>query len=334
MKPHPEPHGHLGLRHLLATALAFFTLAPVLARGAEPAVLRVGYFPNVTHAHGVLGAHGTRTGHGWFEEHIGGGVVIQWYAFNAGPSAMEAVLAKTIDLSYVGPNPSLNAYIRSKGQEVRILSGATEGGAALVVQSDSTLAKAEDFCGKSIATPQFGNTQDVAARSWLRKHGLKVSQTGGDARVLPTPNPDQLALFQQKRIDAVWTVEPWVSRLELEAGAKVLIEQHDAVITVLVARAKALEEKKELIEAFVKAHAELSAWLTAHPTEAQAQLRDALSAEVRRPISLLLIESSWKRMRFTDRVSRDQFETLVRDAQEVGFLRDAIPLDKLFSAQR
>ena len=162
---------------------------------------------------------------------------IEWYAYNAGPSAMEAIFANSLDLTYVGPNPALNAYARSRGEEVRVVAGAVNGGSALVVQPDSGLAKPADFRGKRIATPQFGNTQDVAARAWLVAGGLRITQTGGDAQVLPTANPDQLALFQSKQLDAVWTVEPWVSRLELEAGGKVLVEEKDAVTTVLVASA-------------------------------------------------------------------------------------------------
>ena len=139
-----------------------------------------------------------------------------------------------------GPNPAINAYARSRGEEIRIVAGAVNGGSALVVQPDAGLGKPADFRGKRIATPQFGNTQDVAARAWLAAGGLRITQTGGDAQVLPTANPDQLALFQRKQVDAVWTVEPWVSRLELEAGGKILVEEKDAVTTVLAASAKFL----------------------------------------------------------------------------------------------
>ena len=91
---------------------------------------------------------------------------MQWFAYNAGPSAMEAIFAGSIDLTYVGPSPALNAYIRSDGEEIRVLAGAAEGGAALVVPGDGSIAKAADFKGRRVATPQLGNTQDVAARAW------------------------------------------------------------------------------------------------------------------------------------------------------------------------
>ena len=308
-------------------------VALTLGARAEALVLRVGYFPNLTHAQGVIGAQATRQGQGWFEARLGEGVKLQWYAFNAGPSAMEAVLAGTIDLTYVGPNPALNAYIRSRGRDIRVMAGAVEGGAALVVAGDGRIRTAADFKGRRVATPQLGNTQDVAARAWLQRQGFKVTLTGGDVQVVPTANPDQLALFQQGKLDAVWTVEPWVSRLELEAKGRVWLEQPDALITLLVAseRAVANPAKASWIRKFVLAHGELTRWLREHEAEAQERLRVALTAETRREIGAPLVASAWKRMRFTDQVTPEQFTALVADAQRVGFLRDAIPLEGLFS---
>ena len=296
----------------------------------EPITLRVGYFPNITHAQGLIGSETTREKRGWFEQRLGPDVTVQWYAYNAGPSAMEAIFAGSIDLTYVGPSPALNAYIRSNGEEIRILAGAAEGGAALVVPGDGSIAKPADFKGRKVATPQLGNTQDVAARAWLKRQGFKITMTGGDVLVLPTQNPDQLALFQQKKIDAVWTVEPWVSRLVSEGGGHVFLEQNDAITTILVSSAKLLKTHPELAQKFRAAHAELTAWISAHPAEAQATVRAALAFETKRPVPAGLVESAWRRLRFTDQVSPERFGALVKDAQGVGFLRNAIPLDHLF----
>jgi len=306
-------------------------LAALVGLHAAPITLRVGYFPNVTHAQGIIGAHSTRLGQGWFEQRLGPDVVVQWYPFNAGPSAMEAIFAGTIDLTYVGPNPTLNAYIRSRGDEIRVLAGSAEGGAALVVQPDGRISNPEDFKGRKLATPQLGNTQDVAARAWCKKQGFAVTLTGGDVQIIPTANPDQLALFKQGRIDAVWTVEPWVSRLEQEADGKVYIDQKDALTTILVSSVKLLRERPELATKFVAAHVELTKWLGEHPEDAREQVRAGLSAEVRREISATLVASAWSRLHFTDTVQQAQVEALVGDAQSVGFLRDAISLDRLFS---
>ncbi|HZP60828.1 MAG TPA: ABC transporter substrate-binding protein [Opitutaceae bacterium] len=310
---------------------AVLPLAVLVSLRAEKITLRVGYFPNITHAQGVIGSETTREGHGWFEQRLGPDVTLQWYPFNAGPSAMEAIFAGSIDLTYVGPNPALNAYIRSNGDEIRVLAGAAEGGAALVVRAGGPIKAPADFRGKKIATPQLGNTQDVAARSWLKKQGFNITLIGGDAQVIPTANPDQLALFQQGQLDAVWTVEPWVSRLESEAKGRIFLEQNDAVTTVLVASANLLKTRPELAEKFRAAHAELTAWINAHPAEAQKQVQAGLSADVHREMSIALIVHAWPRLHFTDQLSEKQFEALVADAQSVGFLRDAIPLDRLFS---
>jgi NitT/TauT family transport system substrate-binding protein len=311
-------------------SLLFLAIAGNI-QAAERAVLRVGYFPNITHAQGIIGSHGTREKQGWFEQRLGPDVTIQWFPFNAGPSAMEAIFAGSIDLTYVGPNPALNAYIRAKGGEIRVLAGAAEGGAALVVQGDGKLSKPADFKGRRVATPQLGNTQDVAARAWLKQSGFKITLTGGDVHVVPTPNADQLQLFVQGQLDAVWTVEPWVTRLEQEAKGKVLLEQNDAVTTILVSSVKLLKEKPALAEKFRAAHLELTQWINAHPDEARAKVRAGLSAEVKREISPALVESAWKRLRFVEEAKPAQFTTLVKDAQSVGFLRDAIPLERLFS---
>jgi len=318
------------MKHL---SLLFFAILSFGTVRAEKITLRVGYFPNITHAQGVIGSHSTREKQGWFEQRLGPDVTIHWYAFNAGPSAMEAIFAGSIDLTYVGPNPTLNAYIRSRGDEIRVLAGAALGGAALVVQGDGRIAGAADFKGRRLATPQLGNTQDVAARAWLTKQGYKITQTGGDVKVLPTANPDQLALFQTGGLDAVWTVEPWVSRLELEAGGQVFLEQNDAVTTVLVTSVKFLRDHPGLAAKFKAAHQELTAWLNDHPAEARAKVRAGLSAEMKREMSNAIVTSAWRRLKFSDQVTQKQFELLVGDAQSAGFLRDAIPLDRLFSGQ-
>ncbi|HLP06973.1 MAG TPA: ABC transporter substrate-binding protein [Opitutaceae bacterium] len=300
--------------------------------GAET-VLRIGYFPNVTHAQGVIGAHGTRQGAGWFEERLGSDVKIQWFPFNAGPSAMEAIFAGSIDATYVGPNPALNAYIKSQGEEIRVLAGAALGGAALVVPADSTFAKPEDFRGKRIGTPQLGNTQDIAARAWLRSAGLKVTLTGGDVMVVPTPNPDQLGMFKTGQLDAVWTVEPWVSRLVLEANGRVLVEDSDTVTTILVGSVKLLRDRPELAQKLRAAHIALTEWIAAHPAEAQAQVRAGLTAETRREISATLITAAWARLHFTDKVEPAVLEKFMAEAQAAGLLKQTLPIGRMFEAK-
>lgn len=313
---------------LLTSAIASSFVLSV--RGADDQLIRVGHFPNITHAQALVAHNLSRGGKGWFEERLGQGVKIEWFVYNAGPSAMEAIFARSIDLTYVGPGPALNAYTKSNASEIRLIAGAANGGAALVVQPDQKLSKAEDFRGKKIATPQFGNTQDISCRAWLTANGLKITQLGGDAQVLPTQNPDQLALFQQKKIDAVWTVEPWVSRLERESAGKILVDEKDAATTVLVSSVKFLAERRDLARKFAAAHLELTNWMAANPEEAQKLVRAELLAETRSDMAPELIAQSWKRIIFTAEIPRSAVEGFVQNSVKSGFLKNAPDLSNLF----
>lgn len=321
---------HVGAKaRRIATVIALYGAAFAATPAVAQTTLRVGHFPNITHVQALVAHNLTRQGKGWFEARLGPNVKIEWYVYNAGPSAMEAVFAKTIDLTYVGPNPAINAYFKSGGNEGHIVAGSVNGGSALVVQPDSTLKTAADFRGKKIATPQFGNTQDVAARAWLVAGGLTIRQTGGDAAVLPAANPDQLLLFKQKQVDAVWTVEPWISRLEQEASGKILIDDRDAITTVVVARSDILKEQRDLVRKFVAAHRELTEWIKAHPAEAQKLAADELEAETRTKMSADLVKSSWNRVVLTSDVSPDALKRFITSAQSVGFLRNPPDLSRL-----
>jgi sulfonate transport system substrate-binding protein len=316
--------------HIMMWVLLFgyvMTTAPSLAAAGD--TIRVGHFPNVTHVQGLVAHHLSRTGKGWFEQRLGPDVKIEWYIYNAGPSAMEAILADSIDLTYVGPSPALNAYTKSNGEEIRIVAAAAVGGAALVVQADSGLKQPSDFRGKIIATPQLGNTQDIACRAWLANGGLKITQTGGDASIIPTPNPDQLTLFKTRKLDAVWTVEPWVSRLERDAGGKVVVEQSKDSITVLVSGVKFLKRKRELAAKFVRAHRELTEWIVSHPDEAKRMVKQELTAETKADVPADLIAQAWKRIVLTNDPSLDEYRHFVADAQRVGFIRSAPDLSRL-----
>jgi NitT/TauT family transport system substrate-binding protein len=314
----------------LLNFLALLLISVTGSFGGERTVIRIGHFPNITHAQGLVAHNLSRQGKGWFEARLGPGVEIQWFIYNAGPSAMEAIFAKSIELTYVGPGPALNAYAKSQGEEIRMIAGAANGGAALVVQPDANLKAPNDFKGKKIATPQLGNTQDISCRAWLTSGGLKITQLGGDARVLPTQNPDQLSLFQQKKIDAAWTVEPWVSRLETEAGGKVLVEEPDTATTVLVSSVKFLKENRELAKKFWQAQRELTDWILQNPAEAQKIVQAELVAETRAEMSDELIARAWKRIIFTSEIPRASIQAFVSNSQKAGFMRIAPDLSRLF----
>jgi NitT/TauT family transport system substrate-binding protein len=304
----------------------FFAASPLSAETK----IRVGHFPNITHAQGVIGHALSRQGKGWFEQRLGEGTKIEWFVYNAGPSAMEGIFAKSIDLSYVGSGPALNAYTKSNGEEIRLIAGAANGGAGLVVQPDQNLNTPADFRGKKIATPQLGNTQDISCRAWLTEGGLKITQLGGDAQVLPTQNPDQLGLFRGKKIDAVWTVEPWLSRLEQEASGKVIVEEKEVATTILVSSVKFLNEQRDLAKKFAQAHAELTDWIVRNPEEAQRLIKAELLEETKSDMTPQVIAASWKRIVFTSETPRAAVEKFLQNSVRAGFIKSAPDLSRLF----
>jgi NitT/TauT family transport system substrate-binding protein len=301
----------------LWVVVAFLSTAVV---SAQENVVRVGFFPNITHAQALVAANMSREGKGWFEARMGPGVKIEWFVFNAGPSAMEAIFAKSIDLTYVGPSPAINAYLRSNEKEIRALSGAVRGGEALVVRNPEWKSAA-DLRGKIICTPQLGNTHDVACRAWLINQGLRVTLVGGDVRVIPMDNPSIFAQFSQGAIDGAWTVEPWVSRLLTEAKGHILYAPKDSIATLLVARVGFLKDQSDLVRKFVIAHRELTAWIKAHPADAQKRICEELSIRMRTRLPLDLVRRAWVRLRFDDAIELQSFEQFVRDARLAGLSR-------------
>ena len=313
---------------LLILTVASACLAEV-GFAEDKTTIRFGHFPNITHAQGVIAHARSREGKGWFEERLGPNVQIQWFTYNAGPSAMEGMFAGSLDLTYVGQGPALNAHFKSNGEEVRVISGAANAGAALVVKADSPIKTPTDFRGKKIATPQLGNTQDISCRAWLKAQGFKVTQTGGDVLVLPTANPDQLALFQKGGVDAVWTVEPWVTRLERDAKARVFLEDKNVITTWLVSSAKFLNTRRELAKKIAAANLELTDWIQKNPEEAQKILITELKAETKADFAPDAVAQAWKRINFTSDVPRELITEAVQDGKDAGFFKGATDTSRL-----
>lgn len=284
-------------------------------------VVRIGYFPNVTHAQAVIGL-----ATGAFQKALGPDAVIDPYVFNAGPSAVEALFAGTIDFTYIGPNPAINAYVKSKGEAVRIVAGACSGGAALVVRADTSIKAINDFRGKRIATPQLGNTQDVAARRWLKEHGLTPKEKGGDVEVIPMKNPDQLTLFLKKELDAAWAVEPWASRLIEEAGGKLFLDERSLwpngqFVTVhILAGTKFLREHPNLLKKWLKAHVELTQWINAHKEEAKGVLNAEIERLTGKRLGKDVLDGAFARLHVTYDPIKNSLFTSGQWAYELGFL--------------
>ena len=311
------------------TAIIGILLFSHFAGAQEKITIRFGHFPNITHAQGVIAHALSRQGKGWFEERLGPNVQIQWFTYNAGPSAMEAIFARSLDVTYVGPSPALNAYFKSNGDEIRVISGAANAGAALLVKTDSVIKAPTDFRGKKIATPQLGNTQDISCRAWLKAQGFRVTLTGGDATVIPTANPDQLGLFQSGGVDAVWTVEPWVTRLERDAKARVFLEDKATITTWLVSNVKFLQDRRQVANKIAAANVELTKWMQQNQPEAQKLLIAELKAETRADFAPDVVAQAWNRIQFTSEVSRELIAKSVQDGKDAGFLKGSTDISKL-----
>lgn len=247
----------------------------VVQRSDSPSnVLRLGYFPNLNHAQAIIGLE-----NGHFQKALSEndtnrgedgqqGTSIKEYVFSAGPSAIEALYAGQIDAAYVGPNPAINGYLASNGEGIRIISGSASGGAVFVVRNDSEINSVHDLGGKKFASPQLGNTQDVALRKYLIQNGYETIENGGNITVVPVKPSDILTLMLKKEIDGAWVPEPWGARLVKESGGKIFVDERDLwppdgkfVTTNLIVRTDYLKNNPRIIEKLLDAHIDETIWI-------------------------------------------------------------------------
>ncbi|WP_067476692.1 ABC transporter substrate-binding protein [Actinomadura hibisca] len=282
--------------------------------------VRLGFFPNITHATALVGIKNKI-----YEKHLGSGVKLRTQSFNAGPAAVEALFAKGIDATYVGPNPAINAWAKSKGKAVKIIAGAASGGVALVVKPE--IKTAADLKGKKIATPQKGNTQDVALRHWLKQQGLKTDLAGGgDVKVVPQENSLTLQAFAEGKIDGAWVPEPFASRLQLESKGKVLVDEKTLwpggkfVITHLLVRTDFQKEHPDLVKKLLEAHVEANQFINDDKAAAAKVANDQLNVLTGKPLKPEVLDSTFKNVEFTNDPIASSLETGAKNAQDVGLL--------------
>jgi NitT/TauT family transport system substrate-binding protein len=298
---------------------------------SAPEVVRLGLFPNVTHATAMVGVES-----GMFAKSLGPGTRLETVTFNAGPAAVEALFAGGIDATYIGPNPALTAYFRSRGQAIRIIAGATSGGASLVVRP--SIKGPSDLAGKRIASPQLGNTQDVALRVWMGQQGLKTEATGaGDVAVLPQDNAQTLEAFRSGQIDGAWVPEPWASRLVLEAGGTILLDERDLwpgrqfVTTLLVARTDFLRDYPQTAEALVRGHVEATEYLGREPAASQSLVNGFLQRITGRGLGDEILAAAWQNLSFTNDPLAASLRKSASDAESLGFLNaSGTSLDNIY----
>lgn len=302
--------------------------------------LRLGYFPNLTHAPALIGVR-----KGFFAAALGSGVTVEPHTFNAGPDAVTAILSGSIDAAFMGPSPTTNAFVQSHGQAVRVIAGATSGGALLVVRASIT--SPADLKGKKIADPQLGGTQDVALRWFLRQHWLRADVAGGgDVSVMPQDNSSTLTIFKQGQIDGGWLPEPWASRLVVEAGAHILVDERglwpkgEFVTTNLVVSTTFLHAHPARVKALIDGLYTAIAYVNSNPAEAQTVANDAIAETSSTKLSSRVVSTAWGHMTFTMdplpatlRSSTGHAQALgLLPGADLGGLYDLSPLNEVLSA--
>jgi NitT/TauT family transport system substrate-binding protein len=305
----------------------------------EATALRLGYFPNITHAPALVGVKD-----GLFQKELGT-TKLEAKTFNAGPAAIEALFSGAIDATYIGPNPAINGWATSKGTALKIIAGSTSGGAGLVVK-DGITAPA-DLKGKKIATPQLGNTQDVALRNWLKTNGLNADQQGGgDVSVLPQDNATALQAFAQGAIDGAWVPEPHLSRLQIESQGKLLINEKDLwpggqfVTTHLIVKQEFLEKYPATVKKLLQGHVASVDFIAANSEQAQKDANAQLEALSGKPLKPEILKSAFANLTFTNDPIASSLYTSAQHAQDVGLLKpvdlkgiyDLKPLNELLKA--
>lgn len=315
----------LGVAALAAVAIRWGK-GPETAPAPGKQHVRLAYFPNLTHAAALVGM-----GRGEFEKALPAGVALAPRVFNAGPEEMEALLAGEVDVGYVGPSPALNTYVKSGGRALRIVAGASSGGAALVARCGAAVSAAGDLDGRRVAVPQLGGTQDVSLRHFLARSGLRPREQGGTVEVVPLRNPDILALMRRAELDAAWVPEPWAARLIAEAGARLVVDERALwpggrfTTTVVVARTAYLREHPQVVAALVTAHVRSVQWLRAHPEGARRLANAELKRLTGKELPEEVLEQAWARVEFTDDPYRESIRQFVAMAQEAGYLPRTVP---------
>lgn len=320
---------------IAAIAAVWFFDPPTASRAPASApakhVIRVGYLPNLTHAQALIGLE-----NGLFARTLGPDTAIEPFAFNAGPSVIEALLAGNLDIAYVGPGPAINVYVKSAGDALRIIAGSCGGGARLIVRKGSNIATVRDFRGKRMATPQLGNTQDIAARKWLASQGLLSGED--PVEILPIRNPDLFPVFSRGEVDAAWAPEPWATRLVQEGNGVQFLDERslwpngEFATTLVIASSKFLRESPQLVYSWLKAHVELTRWInggsglpSSETTRVRDTLNDILERHTGQKFPTRLLDEALKSLKFTHEPMSEAVSQMAKDAHNLGFLGKVEP---------
>ena len=316
---------------ILVVASLLVTLAGCgkKAEDGPEKVLKVGYFPNLTHAQALVGFSD-----GTFQKALGEEIKIKEYTFNAGPSEIEALLAGEIDIGYIGPVPAINGFVKSRG-ELSIIAGASDAGAVLVARPGAGIKSVKDLDGKRVAIPQLGNTQDISLRYLLDRENLQDSSKGGTVNIIPVANPDILTLIVKGELDAALVPEPWGSIIVKQAGAEIVLDAGEVwrdgkyTTALIIASSKALREQPGLVKKWLEAHVELTERIN-HDKEGG---KDAINSQIekltRERILEDVLDSAFERLVITYDPETDSIKEFGKLSFDYGYLKEQPDLSNL-----
>ena len=329
----------LNLRSSVKILIASVIIAAVLAdatllgqpvkvvdnmQNSKADAIRVGYFPNINHVIPIIGIARNS-----FKDAFPD-IEIKTTIFNAGPSAIESLFADQIDLTYVGPNPAINGYVKSGGA-LKVIAGAASGGAVFVIRNDSGIISEADFAGKTFASPQLGNTQDVSLRAYILGKGYRFAEQGGNVRIIPVQNPDILTLFLKKELDGAWVPEPWGARLVREANGRIFLDERQLwpegkfVTALLIVRTKFLEEHSDLVEKWLKVHVDTVQWINDNKAEASRILNGEIKKMTGQSLNEDVLKDAMARIEITYDPVKQSLLKSADDAYRLGYLGDKKP---------
>jgi NitT/TauT family transport system substrate-binding protein len=301
------------------------------SNGVESNVLRLGYFPNITHAAAVIGY-----GSGDYQTMLGQ-VKLERQVFNAGPAAIESLFAGRVDCVYVGPNPAINGYLQSGGS-LKVISGVSSGGAVFVVRNGAGISSDSDFADKKLASPQLGNTQDVALRHYLKERGYDVRLTGGNPEIFPAKPSDIVVLMSKGELDGAWVPEPWGARLVREVDSRIYLDERDLwpdgkfSSALIACRTDYIEANSDTVKNLLLAHVRMTEWINEDPGRAIAAFNSEMAELLGTTIDENDMRQSFSRMEFSYDMLEDTIVQSAHDANEIGLLARDPDLSGMFDS--
>jgi len=318
----------------LLTIIMICALSLILAgckKESENTQLRIAYFANITHAQAMV-----MKSQGRLEEKLGEGCEVSWTAFNAGPAVTEAMFAGEIDLAYIGPVPAINAYVKSDG-DIRIIAGATNGGAVLVSRKDLIMQTISELSGKTVAVPQFGNTQHLLLLNILSENGLETTSNGGTVNVIAVANADVEALMDRGEVDAALVPEPWGSVLEGKVNANLVLDatalwkDGNYSTAVVIVSKDFLDNHKDIVEEFMIVHKDATIYINENYEEAKSIVNEQIEIVTSKTIPQEVLDKAFSSLVVSELIPSESINEYAEISMKAGFI-EKMPDEKLIDS--